>query len=175
MLQVRNGDIRKLGLLFERHHRRLYNFFLRMTANREASQDLVQDVFFRMLKYRHTYQGKSKFTVWMFQIARNARVDYFKKRKEVVANEAQSEQMHPDPIVTEQMEMQEDVVLLHTAFTKLAVKDREVLELSRFQNLKYHEISDIMGCAVGTVKARVHYAIKNLRDIFFELSGEKTE
>ncbi|HET9131995.1 MAG TPA: RNA polymerase sigma factor, partial [Terriglobia bacterium] len=79
MLAVRDGVVSTLGILFERYHERLYNFFVRHTNRRDASEDLVQDVFFRMLKYRHTYRGDAPFTVWMYQLARNASADYFKK------------------------------------------------------------------------------------------------
>ena len=65
MLTVREGDIEKLGILFERHHRRLFNFFLRLTARRHLSEDLVQEVFVRLLKYRHTFRENSTFTAWM--------------------------------------------------------------------------------------------------------------
>ena len=81
MFQVKDGDLARLGILFERHHKILYNFFLRLTGNREASEDLLQEVFLRMLKYRNTYKGSSEFTTWMFQIARNSRADYFRKKK----------------------------------------------------------------------------------------------
>ena len=59
MEEVRDGKVEKLAILFERHHVTLYNFFLRLTANRSISEDLVQDVFFRILRYRHTYRGES--------------------------------------------------------------------------------------------------------------------
>jgi len=54
MLAVRAGEIRRLGELFERHHRRLYGFFVRLTNQPAVSEDLVQIVFYRILKYRHT-------------------------------------------------------------------------------------------------------------------------
>ena len=57
--------------------------------------------------------------------------------------------------------------------SKLSPEKREVLVLSRFQNMKYEQIAEIAGCKVGTIKARVHRAIKDLREIFFELTGER--
>ncbi|MCG8605326.1 RNA polymerase sigma factor [bacterium] len=174
MLKVRDGDLNKLGILFDRHHRFLFNFFLRLTSNREVSEDLVQEVFFRMLKYRHTYRGTSQFSYWMFRIARNARADYFsKKRREVNQGDEMEEPVDDDPIVSENMEKNQDSVLLHSALKRLPVEDREVLLLSRFQKMKYKEIAELHGCAVGTVKARVHHAVKKLRDVFLDLSGEK--
>ena len=88
MLAVREGDVERIGVLFDRHHRMLFNFFLRLTANRGLSEDLVQEVFFRMLKYRHTYQAGTNFTAWMYQVARNAHLDQARKhRLEIVPDE----------------------------------------------------------------------------------------
>ena len=61
MLAVRDGDVGKLGLLFERHHQTLFSFFCRLTGNRAIAEDLVQDVFFRVLKYRKSFRDDSRF------------------------------------------------------------------------------------------------------------------
>src|SRR4030095_11266797 len=76
----RNGDVAKLGMLFERHHRALFDFLVRMTGNASIAEDLVQDVFVRILKYRATWRGEGRFETWLFRIARNARADYFRTR-----------------------------------------------------------------------------------------------
>lgn len=174
MLQIRSGDVDKFGILFERHHISVYNFFLRMTGKKEISEDMVQDVFLRMLKYRHTYRGDGKFSNWMFHIARNVQFDYFKKKqREDCQDSDEIELVSDNPTPGEAVEQRQDNELIHSALMKLAVEKREVLVLSRFQNKKYEEIADILGCKVGTIKARVHRAIKDLRDIYFELSGER--
>ncbi len=174
MLKVRDGDLDKLSILFERYNKTLFNFFLRLTRNKAISEDLVQEVFLRMLKYRHTYRGDGKFTNWMFHISRNAHIDFFKKQnREQQLSEGEpepiSENLNPD----EMLEANQDVDLLRAALTKLSLEKREVLVLSRFHNMKYEDIAEIQDCQVGTIKARVHRAIKELSDIFFELSGEK--
>jgi len=79
MQEVRDGQVEKLAILFERHHVSLFNYFLRLTGNRAAGEDLVQEVFTRILKYRATYQGEDKFVVWMFKIARNAHIDLLRR------------------------------------------------------------------------------------------------
>jgi RNA polymerase sigma factor (sigma-70 family) len=71
MLKVKNGDLDKLGLLFERHHRALFGFVFHMTGQRELSEDMVQNVFYRILKYRHTFRGDGEFKTWMYHMARN--------------------------------------------------------------------------------------------------------
>ena len=178
MTAVRDGDVPQMGVLFERHHRMLFNFFLRMTGSRNISEDLVQDVFFRMLKYRHTYEAENNFMAWMYQIARNAHLDQARKRRlEVVpdsAAEERADQMPArDPGPHQELERKEGIDLLRRALAKLPVEKREILILSRFQNLKYDEIGAILGCEVGAVKVRVYRAVRELSEIFFELSGEK--
>ena len=74
------GDVAKLGVLFERYHRPLFEFLARMTGNPAAAEDLVQDVFVRVLKYRATWRDEGRFETWLFRIARNARADYFRAR-----------------------------------------------------------------------------------------------
>jgi RNA polymerase sigma-70 factor (ECF subfamily) len=175
MLDVQKGEIEKLGILFDRHHRSLYSFLVRLTGDTAASEDLVQEVFLRMLKYNHTYKGRSRFTVWMFQIARNARIDYYHKGKRETSEEKHAnEYPSNDPSPSARLAFEEEMELVRTALSKLPIEYREVLLLSRFHDMKYADIAETLGCAVGTVKARVHHAIKELRETFFELSGEKS-
>lgn len=172
MEEVKEGKVEKMAVLFEKHHVALFNFFMRLTGNRNISEDLVQEVFMRMLKYRSTYQGRSKFTLWMYQIARNAHIDYLRKKKDALPLDEQ----WTDPVTTddspeEKLEGGQEVQLLRQALAQLPLKKREVLILSRYQNLKYKEIAELMDCHIGTVKAHVHRAIKELGRIYFEIQG----
>ena len=172
MEEVRDGQVEKLAILFERHQVMLYNFFLRLTGNKGMSEDLVQDVFFRILKYRKTYQGQSKFTVWMYQIARNAHVDHLRKLKpEVPLDEQYEEAASPETLPAENMDGEIEITLLRKALERLPFKKKEVLLLSRFQEMKYKEIAELLGCNIGSVKSAVHRAIKDLGRIYCELQG----
>ena len=172
MEQVRDGNVKKLGELFERHADNLYRFLARHTNSPDASEDLVQDVFFRMLKYRLTFRGDAPFTVWKYQLARNAANDYFKKwKKEFPVNELPDES---EDSTNAAMNRKEETAFLQLALNKLSAEKREVLLLSRFQELKYEQIGKILQCPVGTVKARVHFALRDLREEYFKLTGERT-
>src|SRR5260221_9902109 len=81
MRRVREGEVETLGALYERHRTPLCNFFLRLTNNAQSSEELVHDVFLRMLKYRQTYAAENRFTTWMYQMARNAHFDFRRKRR----------------------------------------------------------------------------------------------
>jgi len=160
-----------LAILFERHHRPLFNYFVHMNGNRDLSEDLVQDVFFRMLKYRKSFQPDRPFTAWMYQIARNAHVDSIGKRKfEVALGE---KEFASGNAMDENLRRKQEIGLLKAAMARLPVEKRELLVLSRYQNLKYEEIASILGCDVGAVKVRVYRAVRALGAIYFELAGEK--
>ena len=174
MVEIRNGQVGKLSVLFERHHRQLFGFFFRLTGNREFSEDLVQDVFFRLLKFRETYVPKTSFSAWMYQVARNAHIDAFRKRKcETSWSDSQPEPASAELHIDERLRKRQEIALLRRALDALPAEKREVLVLSRYQNLKYHEIGEILGCEVGAVKLRVYRAVRALGQIFAELSGER--
>jgi RNA polymerase sigma-70 factor (ECF subfamily) len=172
MEMVRDGQVEKLAILFERHHVMLYNFFLRLTGNRTASEDLVQEVYIRILKYKTTYQSRSKFSVWMYQIARNVHIDHLRKQKPEFSLEDQVEEpAGTEAPFSEKMDAEIDLALLRRALDRLPVKKREILLLSRFEDMKYREIAELLGCSIGTIKTSIHRAIKELSKIYGELQG----
>ncbi len=177
MLGVQDGEVEKIGILFDRYHGMLFNFLLRLTCDRHLSEDLVQEVFVRLLKYRHTFRGDCRFSTWMFQIARNARIDYLRKysREETLDEEEAAEELvSPDPTPGEQVEQTQELRYVRKALKRLSMDKREVLLLARFHDLRYEEIAGIMNCSVATVKTRVFRAMQDLRENFNQLTGEKT-
>jgi RNA polymerase sigma-70 factor (ECF subfamily) len=176
MAEVGAGEVQKLAVLFERHHKGLFRYFVSMNRNRELSEDLVQDVFFRMLRYRASYDERQSFTAWMYQIARNASVDSAHKRKgEVIGiDEFTDRKADHAPGPEESAAHSQDLRLLRQALELLPADKREILVLSRFQGMKYEELAAVLGCEVGTVKVRVYRAMRALEQAYLTLSGEKT-
>ncbi len=173
MMSVKNGNLDQMGLLFERYQQKLYNLFLWQTRSTQVSEDLVQDVFFRMIRSRHTYRGEGKFTTWMYSVARSARSDYFRKGKKEIGSLDQVQHIPSDELTPEdQVEKMDNYNMLYQAMTQLSEEKREVLLLSRFQNLKYEQIADVMSCSVGTIKSRVFWALKDLGKIYKGLCGD---
>lgn len=173
MKRVQEGEVAQLALLFERHHLALFRYLLGLTGNRTLSEDLVQEVFFRIIKYARTYDTSLAFPIWMYRMARNAYFDSRRKSgREVAVNELPELESN-EPLPEEIMTQKQDTSRLQEALRRLPEDKREVLILSRFQNLRYDEIGRILGCEAGAVKVRVYRALKELRERFCELRGEK--
>ncbi len=169
MLKVKAGDLDKMGLLFERYHRALFAFLYHSTGQAAHSEDLVQTVFYRMLKYRHTFTEVGEYRTWMYHLARNVLIDAAKKNQRMVYQAdvtAMSEKMISEPAADSQLEKKQESENLHAALAKLSPEYREVLVLSRFQELSYQEIADILGTSEGNIKVRVHRAMKELKSIY---------
>jgi RNA polymerase sigma factor (sigma-70 family) len=168
MLDVRNGAGETLGVLFDRYHTPLYNFYSKLTGDRTLSEDLVQEVFLRILKYRQSYQPGTPFRAWIYQIARNARVDHYRKTPKHITFEPE---MAPAVMPRDSAQQSEEVELLHRALLQMPEEKKEILILSRFQELRYDEIARLLGCELGTVKTRIHRAIQELRQTFRQLES----
>jgi RNA polymerase sigma-70 factor (ECF subfamily) len=172
MLRVKAGDLEKLGLLFERYHRVLYGFLFHMTYNKEGSEDMVQTVFYKMLKYRNSFTGDGEFMAWMYQIARNVLKDSYKKKSENVLHYDVMEfadRIDAGVSTEEQLDMKQTRTELHRAMNKLSDDHREVLIMSRLQELKYQEIALILQTTEGAVKVRAHRAMQELKHVYLKM------
>ena len=170
MHAVRDGDVGELGILFERYHRPLFDFLARMTGNAAAAEDLVQDVFVRVLKYRATWRDEGRFETWLFRIARNARADYFKTRSLDAPIDEAADHPSQAPLPAETLARDREVARLQQALLLLREDRRELIVLARYRGMKLDAIADLLGVEVGTVKVRMHRAVKELREIFLRLN-----
>lgn len=172
MARASRGDVGQLSLLFDRHHARLYGFFVRMTGNPAVSDDLVQEVFLRILKYRRTFRSGSHFAAWMYQIARNARIDHARKHPPGRALEAVTAE-EAGLVDPGDAERRQEQLLVRRALEELPDDKRELVILARFQGLRHREIAEILGCDTSVVRVRLFRAIQELRRAYLKLTGER--
>ncbi len=174
MIDVKNGDLDKMTILFDRHHRALFGFLYHMTHNRETSEDIMQTVFYRMLKYRSTFKGNGEFKAWMYYLAINVLKDTLKKNKRNsdtfdindVSSYLGDNVMTDDSLLREQ-----EIEILIKSMDNLSSSDREILILSHFQKLKYQEIAQVLNTTEGAVKVRVHRAFNQLKSIYLKTAS----
>jgi len=169
MRSIQGGQTEKLGLLFERYHRQLYGFFVKLTHDSNASEDLVQNVFFRILKYKHSFNLEKKFTTWMYQIARNVFHDQYRKNSKTTSVDSFEGREPRQEAKVDFDEKDERIDLLKRALLELPEDKREILVMSKYQGLRYKEIGDIFDCSETAVKVKAHRAMKELKKIYIRL------
>lgn len=167
---VKTGDLQQASVLFDRYHKRIFNFLANMCRDRALAEDLAQNVFLRMIRYRTSYREGAKFQSWIFQIARNVFADHYQTHKnrfsDFVDVEKVSESLRDGDEVAEQDERERK---LHRSLQMLNDEQRELLLLTRFQQMKYEEVAVMMDTTVANIKVKVHRAIQKLREHYFQL------
>ncbi len=168
MVNVVNGELDGLSVLFERYHVRMFNFFLKITLDEDESHDLTQALFYRVMKYRQSYrQEAGSFKTWMYRMARNLHADFCAAEARKNSRLIPLDEVHENLPSRPDSYSEEDYSRLDSALHVLGQEQRELLVLSRFQGMKYGEIADIMGVSVANVKVKVHRTIQTLRAIYF--------
>jgi len=168
MGEVKAGDIERMTVLFERYHVKLYNYFLKLTRNSIVSQDLTQNLFYRMIRYKNSYKNDLSVKSWMYQMARNLHIDYCREEKRDYEIFMKTDKSVVE--VTDEINgfREEDYDRLDEAIAGLSTTQKELIILSRYQGLKYEEISDILNQSVPAIKVAMHRTIKQLRTIYFK-------
>jgi len=176
MLLYQKGDERAFEVLYWRHQRGIFNFishFIGESGNQ--AEELLQDVFLKVVKASKRYEPSAKFTTWLYQIARNGCIDHFRKMKHrkttSLAQPIDSEEemvlestiagTHPSP--EKAARISEVSLVLEEAIAALPEDQKEVFLMREDLNLSFAEISELIGCPVNTAKSRMRYALEHLR------------
>jgi RNA polymerase sigma factor (sigma-70 family) len=164
MNRIRNNDQAAFLALVRRHQSSLVNFFHRLGAYTDA-EDLVQETFLRLFKYRFKYRPDAKFTTFLYMLARHAWADGLRKQKkqEDISERVVAEAASVNRVETHGAQMSMDA---QAALDVLPEKLRVVLVMSFYQGLRYEDIAEILGVPVGTVKSRVFLAMERMREAF---------
>jgi RNA polymerase sigma-70 factor (ECF subfamily) len=172
--RVQRGDVSAFDHLILKYRERLFSIIYNLTSNREDAADLTQEAFIKAFRSINRFKGKSSFFTWLYRIAVNATLTHLKRNRlrrffsfenineevghsEIV--EALAERTNADKS-TLLHELQEK---LNEALHKLSLKHRAVVVLFEIEGLSHQEISEVVGCSVGTVRSRLHYAKQQLQ------------
>lgn len=166
MILVSKGNLDMMSILFDRYHVKIFNFLLKMTRDREISQDITQEVFYKAIKYRTSYK-KGKFSSWIYTIARNIFADHYQRQKSKEERldtiEYKISEKESNPVENSEINQQ-----LNLALNQLSQSDKELIIMNRYQGIKYQEIAEIKGSSAGAIKTKVHRAIHKLKDYYFQ-------
>jgi len=168
MLRVKEGHLSELTELFDRYHLKLFNFFWKLTFDKPVSEDLTQTLFYRVMKYRLSFSAEQgTFRSWVYRMARNIHVDFCNEQAKRPDRYRTPEEQLERIAGKDERYNEDHLIKLDAALLRLDPEQRELIVLSRFQGLKYDEISQIKDISVPAIKVRVHRAIKELRQIYF--------
>jgi RNA polymerase sigma-70 factor (ECF subfamily) len=121
-----------------------------------------------MIRYKNSYKNEYSVKAWMYQMARNLHIDYCKEEKRTGELFANTENYPADIIDENEGFPEDDYDRLERSFARLSNEQRELIILSRYQGLKYEEISQIINQSVPAIKVAMHRAIKQLRGVYFK-------
>lgn len=177
MLRYKTGEVRAFELLLTRHRKPIFNFLMRSLGNAAQAEDLLQEVFLRVIKGADAYQKQAKFTTWLYTIARNLCVDAARRGKHrkvqsldapmnaeekdgaTLLDRVQDGSAGPDHrVLGKELSGQ-----LYAAIDKLSEEQREVFLMREFHDMPFKEIAEVVGCPENTVKSRMRYALEKLR------------
>jgi len=174
MKLVVERNTKAFRLLYQRYEIQIFNFIFRYTGNRELAQDLLQETFTRVWFAAHTFDlRKGNFRGWLFKVALNNTQNEMSKKQYsyqyIDVTEMKDSGHEPKYAEKEQPDMKlENLELKNTilkALGKLTPHLREIIILKHYQQLKFREIAEITSTPEGTLKARFHRAIAQLKEM----------
>jgi RNA polymerase sigma-70 factor (ECF subfamily) len=168
MLRVKQGDWSAFTELVEKYKQPVMNLIYRMLRDQTEAEDLAQVVFLQIYKSADRYRVSSKFTTWMFTIARNSCLNEIRRRSRHPADSLESSQSDPDEHSGRQYEdlkvfsppenlLQGELEQkLEEALAELPENQRTAILLCRGEELSYEEIAKILGCSLSATKSLIH-------------------
>jgi len=179
MLAFQQGDASAFGVLFKKYRTPIYAFLVRRCGNRETAADLTQEVFAKVIRKAESFKHQSKFSTWIYTIARNAAIDNGRKAKHrkhtsLDSNVGIDDQKLSDKVAGDDP-LPDQTAAAHTlrkdlvaAIAKLPEEQQEVFVLREYQGMPFKEISEVVDARIGTVKSRMRYALEALRQALTE-------
>jgi RNA polymerase sigma-70 factor, ECF subfamily len=149
LARARQGDLDAFEDLVRAYQADVWRFAYHFTRDRSMADDVTQDAFLRAFRFLKSFRGDSKFTSWLFRIARNCAMDALRQRTGLAAKEPPAPLGPPDPQARLEIE---------TALAAVSAEHREPFLLIEVFGLSYQEAADVLNVRVGTVKSRMHRA-----------------
>ncbi len=167
MLAYRGGDADAFTALYTRHKGGLFRYMVRSVKDRAAAEELFQEVWMKVIDARGRYEPQAKFTTWLYTIAHNRMIDYWRRRgMELVSLDEEGAIEPPAPASTQperRAELNQSGRRLMTALEGLPVLQREAFLLHEESGLSVAEIAAATGTDAEAAKSRLRYAIAKLR------------
>jgi RNA polymerase sigma-70 factor (ECF subfamily) len=162
---MENGDLQNIEQLFKENHKRLCNIVHRIINDREAAEDVVQELFIKIWKKRAELKIESSLKGYLMKAAANAAINYLENNKRFKFNQELTNENSAAHVVNEcPLEGKELMQKIYKALNHLPPKCKAIFVLSRFEGMKYQEIADQLDLSLKTVENQMGIALQKLRD-----------
>lgn len=161
--KTQNIAFKKLLLDYQRP---LYNHIRNIVLNHDDADDVLQNTFVKVFQYLKDFKGESKLFSWMYRIATNEAITFInqKAKRNGTTSEAMQTKIVDNLKADSYFDGNEIQIKLQKAVALLPEKQRLVFKMKYYEELKYDEISEILGTSVGALKASYHYAVKKIEE-----------
>lgn len=170
LTRLRGGDVDAIAAMMERYQHRLYRYLLRLLREPATAEDVFQQTWIKVMDRIRSFDPSHSFEGWLFAIAHNLAIDYLRRyRPESLDEPLPSGDSRAEllagcgPDALDKLLAQERAAGLARAMTTLPLVFREVLTLRFEEEMKLEEVAALLGLPLGTVKTRLHRALKHLR------------
>jgi len=174
---VRNGNVQAFSFLVEKYQKLVYTLALKLLKKPEEAEEMAQDTFIKAFQKLDSYEGKSKFSTWLYSITYNACISELRKRRIEFKSlddrqiSDQDEQKMHDYYRETRKEDQEKY--LNLALARLPEDDQVLVTLYYYENQSMDEISQITGLTVSNVKIKIHRDRKKMFELLHEMLKEE--
>lgn len=164
--RARRGGVEAYNLLVSRWEKRVYNYLLRLTGNREDALDLAQDTFLKAYQNLAKLEDPGRFAPWLFRIAHNEAYSLLRRNRPDDAEPPEYEPAEPGRAYPVEWSLAAE-----KALARLSADQRETVLLKIYQGFKFEEIAEVLGCPVSTVKSRLYTALDLLKEALAPLQA----
>ena len=185
LARYRDGDVGAFKQLVDLYRERMVQFFFRMCWDRDRAEDLVQELFLKLIVGSRRYRPEGRMGTFVYRVATNLWIDHYRQVRprprfysydqvtlpgsEIDAREHAGDALTP----VQQLSDSEEKAALRRALDSLTEPHRIVFELAVYQGRPYSEISDLLGIPVGTVKSRMHNSVHALKQLLGSSAAEQ--
>lgn len=167
-LQDEKTAARAFETLLKQYSEPVYWQIRRMVLNHEDANDIVQNVFIKAWTNLHNFRGEAKLSTWLFKIAVNESINFLNKEKHRIQSSGDGEEetgLLKNLEADEYFDGEALQLELQAAILKLPEKQRLVFNMRYYDEMKYEEMSEVLGTSVGALKASYHHAVKKLTEM----------
>ena len=169
-----NGDEESLEVLIKQYLKPVYGFVYKYTGDVQEAEDITQEVFVKLWKNLKKFDRQKSFKTWIFSIAKNASIDYLRKKKPILFSQFENEKQEnrlvnsladSNPLPDEVFDKKKISEVINATMEKLALKYRLVISLRYNEQFTFREIAEILDEPINTIKSRHRRALRLLKNL----------